>query len=134
MYIHLFHGRPSPDTQMEGWGVDGPVLGPFKSVHMVYGTTMLFDVDGTGVKDIGPVLFYEDLVYYDGIFYGDFEVVEDDNDLVQPGSVQPLVSALFEVPVLQRVTCCSCGLILRLQGEQRNCSQCGSDFIKNEEV
>jgi hypothetical protein len=36
VYLHLFHGRKSPDEQLDDWGEDGPVLGPLKYVHTTY--------------------------------------------------------------------------------------------------
>jgi len=36
LYIRLFHGRTNPDQNMDDWGFDGPVLGPYKFVHTTY--------------------------------------------------------------------------------------------------
>jgi hypothetical protein len=33
IYLKLIHGRDYPDQQMNDWGFDGPVLGPFEAVH-----------------------------------------------------------------------------------------------------
>ncbi len=29
VYLNLMHGRATPDQQMNDWGFDGPILGPF---------------------------------------------------------------------------------------------------------
>ena len=36
LYIRLFHGRTDPDQNMDGWGSDGPVFGPYEFVHTTY--------------------------------------------------------------------------------------------------
>ena len=36
IYLKLMHGRGSPNQQMNDWGFDGPVLGPFEAVHFTY--------------------------------------------------------------------------------------------------
>jgi hypothetical protein len=37
LYVGLFHGRNSPEQVMDGWGFDGPVIGPLKWFHTTYG-------------------------------------------------------------------------------------------------
>jgi hypothetical protein len=36
--LKLFHGRGTPFEQLNDWGFDGPVLGPFESIQFTYGT------------------------------------------------------------------------------------------------
>jgi hypothetical protein len=36
LYLRLYHGRATPDEQMEDWGSDGPVIGPLASIHVTY--------------------------------------------------------------------------------------------------
>ena len=36
LYIRLFHGRTDPDQDMDDWGFDGPVLGPYQFAHTTY--------------------------------------------------------------------------------------------------
>src|SRR5690349_3416947 len=31
--LELFHGRKSPDEELNDWGSSGPVLGPFRWIH-----------------------------------------------------------------------------------------------------
>src|SRR6266540_2029269 len=36
LYLALFHGRKTPDEDMEDWGFDGPMIGPLSYVHTTY--------------------------------------------------------------------------------------------------
>lgn len=40
LYLRLFHGRNSPDDQLDDWGFDGPFIGPLESVHCTYATAL----------------------------------------------------------------------------------------------
>jgi hypothetical protein len=40
VYLHLYHGRDTRDEEMNGWGFDGPVIGPLDYVHTTYGDTV----------------------------------------------------------------------------------------------
>lgn len=69
--IELFHGRISPDEQLESWGRQGPVF-LVDYVHVTY----LCDIK-LGIPEPagdGDLHFVEDLVYYDGVYYGDWSV------------------------------------------------------------
>lgn len=85
IYIHLYHGRKAPDQEMNDWGEDGPVIGPFDWFHGTYFSTFNF-----GTTEHGTIWwlgdnkgFPEGLIYYDGMYYGDFEIVSiDDRKLV----------------------------------------------------
>lgn len=72
MYIGMFHGRKTPDEEVEGWGFNGPVIGPLKWVHTTYRDHIRFchvdDHDGVDLT------FFEDMLMYDGKYYGDFTV------------------------------------------------------------
>jgi len=77
IYIHLYHGRKTPHEELDDWGVDGPVLGPFDWFHGTYFTTFklgtLLDDDAWWLGD-NPG-FEHDPIYYDGMYYGDFEII-----------------------------------------------------------
>ena len=75
IYISLYHGRKSPDETMDDWGFNGPVFGPFDTMHWTYRDEIKFDFRG---KEIVLVLC-EDLVHYDLKFYGDFTVISEDD-------------------------------------------------------
>ena len=69
--IELFHGRTSPDEQLETWGRQGPVF-LVEYVHVTYcGDIKLGLPEPAGDGDLHYV---DDLVYYDGIYYGDWSV------------------------------------------------------------
>lgn len=78
VYIKLFHGRQSPDEELDDWGFEGPVLGPFPYSHITYGYHLKF---GAGLE-IGSV-FIEELFLRDellecfGSLYGDFSVFDE---------------------------------------------------------
>ena len=71
VYIRLFHGRTDPNRNMDGWGTDGPVFGPYDFVH----TTYLHNVKlGKPNSNCDKLFTYEDMLYYDGVYYGDWSV------------------------------------------------------------
>lgn len=72
-YIMMMHGRSSPDENLDDWGSDGPVIGPFTWMHVTYQATWRLGVDESG--DDVEMHFVADLLYYDGVYYGDWEVV-----------------------------------------------------------
>jgi hypothetical protein len=72
LYIRLFHGRTDPNQAMDDWGTDGPVFGPYEFIH----TTYAFHLKLGWPDDYCDELFVhaEDLVFYDGVYYGDWSV------------------------------------------------------------
>jgi hypothetical protein len=78
VYVELFHGRTDPDQDMEDWGDRGPILGPFKFVHTTYaGIIHLGSMDAPG-DSVGDLRVDEDMVYYDGVWYGDWSVFDQE--------------------------------------------------------
>ncbi len=69
-YLRLYHGRIDPKEKLEDWGSEGPIFGPYESVQMTYGSHIKMHT-GSGFDDLN---WLEDLIYYDGIFYGDMEI------------------------------------------------------------
>ncbi len=72
-FLKLFHGRKLPEAAMEDWGEPGPnrpgpIFGPFPDFHTTYGCEITFD--DAVLKIVG------DVVYYDGLFYGDWSVFD----------------------------------------------------------
>lgn len=45
VYLELFHGRRSLDQDMDDWGLEGPILGPFDWVHTTYGSEIKLGSD-----------------------------------------------------------------------------------------
>lgn len=77
VYIQLFHGRKDPDATMDDWGETGPTLGPLTYVQMTYFQTIRL---GLPNGDDGWLTKVDDLVYYDGMYYGDIDIVSSKND------------------------------------------------------
>jgi hypothetical protein len=69
--IELFHGRTSPDEHLENWGSQGPVF-LVDYVHVTYLCDIKLGIDHPNGD--GDLCFVEDLVYYDGFYYGDWSV------------------------------------------------------------
>ena len=72
LFLRLYHGRMSPHEKMQQWGTDGPTFGPLKYVHAAYLSTMQIGfLDGERVSF--PIV--GDLILWEGVYYGDFEVL-----------------------------------------------------------
>ena len=65
-WLRLWHGHRHPDEQLDSWGEDGPIFGPFPFFHMTYGCENKFGDDGYCLNLV------EEFVYYDGMYYGDW--------------------------------------------------------------
>ena len=86
LYIRLFHGRTDPNQNMDDWGSDGPVFGPYQYAHTTYQRCLkLGKPDGNCDKlyIVGP-----DMVFYDGVYYGDWSVFGE-NELKEDGLELP---------------------------------------------
>jgi hypothetical protein len=69
--LELFHGRTSPDEHLDNWGRQGPVF-LVDFVHLTYLCDIKLGIDHPNGD--GDLRFVEDLVYYNGIYYGDWSV------------------------------------------------------------
>lgn len=69
--LELFHGRRHPGDELEDWGFQGPVL-LADYVHATYGGDLKLGLPEP--QGDGELHFVDDLVYYDGGFYGDWSV------------------------------------------------------------
>lgn len=76
VYIFLLHGRNDPDEDMKDWGFLGPTLGPFVAVHFTYKEYIRCIADSSCEEEI-ELGFCDDLLAYQGKYYGDFEIVSD---------------------------------------------------------
>ncbi len=76
LYIRLFHGRIDPEKEMDDWGTDGPIFGPYNFVHTTYKSYIsLGKVDG----NCDSLYVHEsDMIYYEGVYYGDWSVFDAD--------------------------------------------------------
>ena len=71
----LWHGRTDVSEEMNNWGKSGPVFGPFPFFHMTYRCEIAFS------QECGYLLkIVDDLVYYDGKYYGDWSFFDQLDD------------------------------------------------------
>lgn len=86
VYLNLFHGRTDPDQDMEDWGTEGPTLGPLNYVHLTYMSSVRIGCDAEVASrffkgENEPWLEQrEDMILYDGVYYGDFSISSDSKD------------------------------------------------------
>jgi hypothetical protein len=71
LYLRLYHGRKDPQENLEDWGSDGPVFGPYESIQITYGAHIKMHAP----DHFDDLDWQDDLVFYDGIYYGDVEIV-----------------------------------------------------------
>jgi hypothetical protein len=88
VYIKLFHGRKDPNQNMDDWGDPGPILGPFQWVHGTYCNDLKLGDINSPSDSLGELPIYKDLVYYDGVFYGDFSVIAPDTAKEDEAEIQ----------------------------------------------
>ena len=73
LYLHLYHGRKDPAEDLDDWGSEGPTFGPYASIQITYGAHIkMHEADG-----FDDLRWCEDLVYYDGIYYGDLSITTE---------------------------------------------------------
>lgn len=99
LYVELGHGRPiDPLTghhpDMNDWGDEGPI---FKVDRLLvsYGNFLRMVV-GDFDQEFG-LTFHEDLIYYDGVGYGDYMVTSDEG-LVDLNRVQEFDEEKAQLP------------------------------------
>lgn len=87
MTMKLFHGRKSQNEQLDDWGSDGPLLriGGFHVTYLSTFRVMLADEDWHFLKLV------DGLLYYDGVFYGDFTIGDTDPETL--GQIVPWFDA-----------------------------------------
>lgn len=76
LYIRLFHGRTNPEQDMNEWGTDGPVFGPYDYVHTTYSSLVRLGRDDDNCEELR--VLDHDLLFYDGVYYGDWSVFTED--------------------------------------------------------
>lgn len=73
LILYLFHGRLTPDQDMDDWGTPGPAF-KIDHFHVTYFST--FWIEPKGLKcavDLSDTI-EDSMVYYDGVYYGDFTI------------------------------------------------------------
>ena len=95
LYLRLFHGRTDPNQNMDDWGSDGPVLGPYQFAHTTYNGCLKLGRPDDGCDElyiIGPdMLFYDNVYYGDWSVFGEAEFKQDDFELsaYEPSKAKP---------------------------------------------
>ena len=69
--IELFHGREDPSEHLETWGSQGPVF-LVDYVHVTYAGNLKLGIPEPAGD--GDLRYVEDLLFYDGRYYGDWSV------------------------------------------------------------
>jgi hypothetical protein len=72
MYLRLYHGRHDPAQEMNDWGFVGPTFGPLSWYVHTYCCT--FRIHGEGSMDELWLPRHDDMIHWDGCYYGDMEV------------------------------------------------------------
>ena len=72
MYLRLYHGRTDPAQEMDEWGFDGPTFGPLSCYVHTYCCT--FRIHGDCDASEVWLEKHDDMIRWDGCFYGDMEV------------------------------------------------------------
>jgi hypothetical protein len=78
LYLRLFHGRTAPDQALDDWGPDGPLFGPMDSISSRYGIEITLFREREHHVDQCDLEIHEGHVYYDGMYYADFEIVSEE--------------------------------------------------------
>jgi len=71
MYLEFYHGRKDPKEDVDGWGFQGPVFGPYDTIHTTYALHIRCSL---GRIDYGMFPIVEGCVEFNGAYYGDWVV------------------------------------------------------------
>jgi hypothetical protein len=81
LYLGLFHGRKDPVDQMDGWGFNGPLIGPLSFVHTTYTNIIKLGFHNPADADkflpgqsMHTLAINGDMVHYQDCYYGDWTV------------------------------------------------------------
>lgn len=88
-FLKLFHGRASPDEQLTCWGEDGPIFGPYPYFHHTYLVDIKFDEE-----ECHELVIVEGLVFYDGMYYGDWSIFDGPPEGSDVGLISDFVPEL----------------------------------------
>lgn len=76
LYLKLFHGRKDPNEQLDDWGSDGPIFGPYNFIHTVYVSHLFMEKHHCESHELW--LHHGDMICYDGVYYGDWSVFTEE--------------------------------------------------------
>ena len=95
LYLKLFHGRNDPAQDMDDWGFDGPVFGPYDFIHTTYACHLKM---GRNDGDIDNLRIVGDMVFYAGNYYGDWSVYGNPEESL----IEEFDSSKAEVPEIKK--------------------------------
>jgi hypothetical protein len=82
LYLALFHGRHTPTAKMNGWGFNGPKIGPLRWFHTTYASDIRIEFED--IKDAAvhfkkeefqfEMVVNDDMLVYDNMYFGDWTV------------------------------------------------------------
>ena len=75
LYLRLYHGRKDPKEDLEDWGSEGPIFGSYTSIQITYEAHIKMHAP----DHFDDLTWEDDLIYYDGIYYGDVGISSDHN-------------------------------------------------------
>jgi len=82
VYIQLFHGRHTPNEELEDWGFEGPILGPFPYFHITYGCDVKLGDDPIIIAgkelEYFPLWDKDGFIDFLGGYYGDMSIISED--------------------------------------------------------
>jgi hypothetical protein len=85
LYLELFHGRQAGE-QLDDWGVQGPIFGPFPYFHTTYACEIKFN-------EAHVLSITDEMVRYDGLYYGDWSVFASLDQVNDKTRLQPFDQA-----------------------------------------
>lgn len=97
LYLNLFHGRKTPDEQLDDWGSNGPIIGPC-DINCTYGTLRLFNPPDLNLDRLQKEATFHanceihmdgGCFLFDGIWYGDWSVMDEDELMYFMSTRQP---------------------------------------------
>ncbi|USQ15519.1 hypothetical protein J2N86_15960 (plasmid) [Legionella lytica] len=87
MELRLYHGRTSPEQEMDSWGFEGPILTGVEGIVWTYGIPRVFFGSSddynkakelTGWDELGDGLemsVFEDMIKTKQGYFGDWELI-----------------------------------------------------------
>lgn len=133
LYLALFHGRNELGEQLDDWGFDGPIFGPVNWVHTTYGSDIKLGNANGGL--IGVLSCIDELLYYDGKYYGDWSVSAESPGPSDQERLQPLVqgkAALTQDDVAVRLQLNKLQLFRLLREKNRAAQKQSLTVVENE--
>jgi len=82
LYLGLFHGRETPMEKMDGWGFNGPAIGPLSWVHTTYAADIKIEFENAEDAELyfgsmgspSSLSMDSDMLVFRGLYYGDWTV------------------------------------------------------------